>query len=117
MCVEESQAIVQLRGARKRGFLAKKGHLKDLRPLATACDRLRRWAPPCLQRGSNGPTQFTELQQNPPTRRRKLNDSEFTFGKHTYTIKLWSKHNSSTNTQCVHYAKHNKHGLNSVNIA
>ena len=38
MCVEGSQAIVQLRGALKRGFLAKKGHLKRLRPPATACD-------------------------------------------------------------------------------
>ena len=38
MCVEGSQAIVQLRGPLKRGFLAKKGHLKRLRPPATACD-------------------------------------------------------------------------------
>ena len=38
MCVEGSQAIVPLRGALKRGFLAKKGHLKRLRPPATACD-------------------------------------------------------------------------------
>ena len=35
-----------MHGALKRGFLAKKGHLKRLRPPATACDRLRLWAPP-----------------------------------------------------------------------
>ena len=39
MCVEGSQPIVHLRGALKRGVLAKKGHLKRLRPPATACDR------------------------------------------------------------------------------
>ena len=48
MCVDGSQAVVQLRGALKRGFLAKRGHLKRLRPPATACDRLRPWAPPLL---------------------------------------------------------------------
>ena len=37
MCVEGSQAILQLRGALTRGFLAKKGHLKRLPPPATAC--------------------------------------------------------------------------------
>ena len=41
MCVDGSQAAVLLHGALKRGFLAKKGHLKRLRPPATACDRLR----------------------------------------------------------------------------
>ena len=35
MCVEGSQPIVHLRGALKRGVLAKKGHLKRLRPPAT----------------------------------------------------------------------------------
>ena len=39
MSVEGSQPIVHLRGASKEGFLAKKGHLKRLRPPATACDR------------------------------------------------------------------------------
>ena len=35
MCVEGSQPIVHLRGALKRGVLAKKGHPKRLRPPAT----------------------------------------------------------------------------------
>ena len=42
MCVDGSQAVVQLRGALKRGFLAKKGissACDRLRPPATACDR------------------------------------------------------------------------------
>ena len=48
MYVEGSQPTVHLRGASKEGFLAKKGHLKRLRPPATVSSPDRHQLPTVL---------------------------------------------------------------------